>query len=322
MARFSFRHGLARRQEDGVGNPTYLQKNGNYIDLIVSPDPTVFLIAHFDEDYMLTENVSVSEAWGPFTAGITTWLYWDIDFQSGEISRDYTLLPPVDNPSPPPTPATDQHWFDMVNSVMKVWNGASWVEKLRVFAAEYSNAAVLVHQPIGSQVGLNNVVTYAGAPLFDNEDKPLQKFRRDRRGKFITTETPLNAQFSRNANFRTEAAIIQAKAIENIPSHYCVAYSGYNEIKLAKNTAFEEPCIGIAAEDMVIDETRTFITRGYVQNDISWDWSAFDVGTPLFVGPTGELVTDPPQNWSLQLVATVVDEHTIFVNIQHQITYA
>lgn len=318
MARFNFRQGMARRQEDGLGNPAFLQKTngGAYIDLIVAPDPTVFLIAHFDENYMFTENVTVPRAWGPFSSGINYWLYWDVDFITGEISRNFTLLQPVDQPFAPASPQADQHWFDTVNNVMKVWNGATWVEYLRLFAAEYNNGATIVPQPLGSQIGVTNTVAYAGEVLFDPDNKPLQQFRRDRRGKFIHSETPLVAQFSRNANFRVEAAIIQAKAEENIDIHHCVGYSGPNIIKLARNTVPDIPAIGIAAEPMVTNETRSFITKGYVQNDVDWDWSAYPAGTPLFCGSTGQLVTTPPVDFSLQQIATIVDPVTIFVNVR------
>lgn len=321
MSMFDFRHGIARRQEDGAGNPTYLIPNGQYIDLIVSPDPVVFLIAQDDEDYFFTERVSVSQAWGPFTAGITSWLYWDVDFITGEITRGFTNVNPIDSPSEPNSPAVDQHWFDMSHNVMKVWSGSSWIERLRVFACEYLNGAVIIHQPLGSQIGVNGVNIYAGAPIFDEDGKPVQKFRRDRRGKFITTETPLHAQFSRNANFRVEAAIVQAKAIENIPIHYAVAYYGYNEIGLARNTDSDRPAIGISAEPFITNQTRSFITKGYVQDNINWDWSAYSAGTPLFVGVTGELTPDPPQQWTLQQIAIVVDAITVFVDTQHQIIY-
>lgn len=323
MARFNFRHGIARRQEDGVGNPTYLQPSsgGSYIDLVVSPDPTVFIIAHFDTDYLVTENTSVSQAWGPFTSGTNYWLYWDVDFITGQLTRGFTLLPPIDNPSPPASPSPDQHWFDMVNNVMKVWSGSSWVEKIRIFAAEYNNGAVLIHQPIGSQVGLNNVTTFAGPILFDPDGQPLQEFQRNRRGKFITTETPLHSQFARVANFRVEAAIIQGEAQENIPIHHAVAYFDYSQLVLARNTNPARPAIGISAEEMSTGEVRSYITKGFVTNEVDWDWSAYPAGTPLFVGATGDLVTVPPTATSIQQIATVVNPTTIFVDVKQLITF-
>lgn len=321
MAKFDFRHGIARYQEDGVGNPNFLQKSGNFISLLVQPDPTVFLIAHYDENYIYTENVTVNEAWGPYTGTATRWMYWDVDFITGVLSRGQTLLEPLDQAFPPPNPLLDQHWFDMTQAVQKRWNGSAWVDVLRLFAGKLVNGSVLIQYPLGSQVGMNGIPTYAGFPLVDPEGMPVQKFRRDRKGQFITSETPLAAQFSRNANFRVEAAITQAEAHENIPVHHCVAYNGYNTLLLARNNVPDLPAIGIAAEDMNTGEVRSFITKGFVTNDVDWDWSAYDAGTSLFVGPTGQLTVFPSQSGGQQNMGFIVDQNTVFINPQQIIEF-
>jgi hypothetical protein len=315
MAQFNFRHGIARRQEDVGGNPTFLQNNGNYVDLIVQPDPTVLLVAHGVTNYIYVENVTVVHAWGPFGTD-TYWLYWDVDFVTGEITRGYTSLSPTYQSTPPLMPQTDQHWFDVTSMVQKVWNGTQWIEKLRVFAAQLTSGITIIPQLLGSQVGANGVVAFAGFPLMDPDGNPVQKFRRDRRGEFITTETPLSAQFARNANFRIEAAIVQGHAQESIPIYYCVAYNNYNQLVLARNTVPQFPAMGVASEDMSTGETRSFITKGFVTNELDWDFSAYPAGQPLFVGPTGELTPDVTQLTSIQRMGYVVDRNTAFISPQ------
>lgn len=324
MARFNFRQGIARRQEDNFGNPAFLQPSngGSYIDLLVTPDPTVFLVAHFDVDYMFTENASVVKAWGPFTAGTNYWLYWDVDFVTGALTRGYTIIEPVYQDNPPPGPHTvDRHWFDTAQNVMKVWSGASWVEKIRCFAAKYQNGATLVHLPIGTQAGLSDLVVFAGTVLYDPDGAPLQKFTRNRRGQFITTETALHSQFSRIANFRVESAIVQGEAQEHIPIHHAIAYYDYDKLVLARSTNPARPAIGLAMEDMNTGEVRSYITRGFVTNEVDWDWSAYPAGTPLFVGTTGELTPTAPINFSMQQVAIVVNPTTVFVNIRELVSF-
>lgn len=319
MARFLFRQGIVRHQTDTVGNPTHLQENGQYIDLVVSPDPTIFVIAHLTEDYTIVENRSISQAWGPFSGTVTQHLYWDVDLLTGELTRSYTSVAPITGGIEPTVPAVDQHWFDTAQTVMRVWTGSRWIVKLRVFVAEYTNSSVLVPEPVGSQAGLVSIVN-AGQILFDDEGKPVQKWTRMRDGVFLTSETPMSSQFSRLANFRVEAAIIQAKAMESIPIHHAVAYTGPNEISLARNTDPTFPAIGVSSEGMVAEEVRSFITKGYIQNFTDWNWTE-DPGTPIFVGENGELVTAPPQLWSIQRIGVIVDPVTIFVNTQDIVVY-
>jgi hypothetical protein len=314
MAKFLFRHGVVRHQTDTIGNPTHLIQSGQYVNLIVSPDPTVFLIAHLTADYSVIENKTVTQAWGPFTGSGVDYLYWDVDLLTGELTRDTTTVLPIVAGIAPVSPLVDQHWFDTSRTVMNVWTGSRWIIKLRVFAAILTNSSILTPEPIGSQVGLPIAIN-AGQILFDDEGKPVQKWTRNRDGMFLTSETPMSSQFSRLANFRVEAAIIQAKAEETIPINYVVAYTGPNEVSLARNTAPEFPAIGISSEGMVAEEVRSFITKGYVQNFNDWNWLE-PPGTPIFVGVSGELTTSPPQSGSIQRIAVVVDPVTIFVNTQ------
>jgi hypothetical protein len=319
MAKFNFRHGIARMQEDGNGNPNFLRKNSNYVDMVVSPDPTVFLIAHKDANYMFTENATVLQAWGPFAeAGSAPdyWLYWDVSFVTGELTRGFTTREPITTSVEPKNPDLDQHWFDTHNMVTKRWDGGCWLEVIRVFAAKYQSGAILISKTKGSQVGITGSESFAGTPLFDPDGKPLQVWQRNRMGQFITTETPLHAQFSRNANFRVEAAINPGMAIESIPIHHAVAYAGQgkDEIMLARNTLPKKQSIGIAAEDMIVGETRTFITKGYVSND-DWNWTE-PPGTRLFVGSTGALQTTPPVIDSIQEMGQIAGPQTIYVNPQ------
>jgi len=184
----NFRQGLVRRQTDISSTPTFLQKHsttGDYIDINVSPDPTIFTIAHGNANYLVEESKSVSKAWGPLVPSDTQWLYWDIDWATGALTRGFTTFSPVQGAEPPASPAIDQHWFDLTDRVMKVWNGAKWLMKLRVFAAQYNSSAILVHYTLGSQVGLDNTPCNAGHIIFGNNNKPL----RQADGTFVTTES-------------------------------------------------------------------------------------------------------------------------------------
>jgi len=323
MAKLNFRHGIVRRQEDGFGSPTFLQQSGggSFIDLIVSPDPTIFTIAHLDEDYLFTENTTIPGAWGPFTSGTDYYLFWDIDFITGILSRGFSLLEPIVSPTPPPSPFVDQHWFDTSTFVMKRFNGSMFVEVLRLFVAKYQNGTTIIHKPLGTQIGISGGSIFAGSPLFDPQGNPVQKFRRDRKGQFITTETPLASQLTTFSNFVFEGLITQAQAVEPIPANFAVAFFGTNEIGLARSTVPNRPAVGLAKEDMATGEIRPFITRGFVSDEVSFNFTE-PAGTPLFVGVTGDLTSTAPVADSQQQIAVVVDPTTIFVEIRQLVKYS
>lgn len=337
MTNLTFRQGLVRVQNSGPPNftPTFLQTSfgGTFIDLNAALEPTVFTFAHFDQNYLYSENRSVSRAWGPFTLSPTQsyWLYWNIDFVTGVLSRGFTRYQPVFGPQPPANPAVDQHWFDTAgppvgpNSTVigKVWSGSAWVPVLRVFAAKYENSSTIVPYPLGSQVNINGVNIVAGVPLFDDANYPVQRFSRNRTGVFINTAMQLASQWNRIANFNLETTIRQAEAVEDIAKTYAVAYVGPNRIGLARNTAPQFPAVGIASENMYTGEVRSFTVAGFVENN-AWNWDIDNTqpaSTPLFVGTTGELVTAPPQTGSIQQIATIVDRQVIYVSVEPIIQY-
>jgi hypothetical protein len=152
--KITFRQGIIRYQSDSTNLPTYLVKsslNGSFIDLQVIPDPCVLTFAHGNANYTIEEVKSVQHAWGPFQpTGQTQYLYWDIDLFSGRLTRNFTLLKPLTGPIAPNTPQNDQHWFDTSTTTMRIWNGMSWVAKIRLFAGTYSHDAIIIPQALGS----------------------------------------------------------------------------------------------------------------------------------------------------------------------------
>lgn len=315
--KLTFRQGIARQQTDTSGTPLFLQKTGsNTITLYVSPTPTLLTFAHgIQTDYLFEERKTVTDAWkGPFEVNVDYWLFWDLDLLSGFRTFGHTTVEPITSAAKPlGQVAADQHWFDLVSQKMMVYSNGRWIEKIRVFAGKLDEGAILIPNKIGSQVGLI-VASVSGFLIFDDEDNAVKKFDRFGKGKFLTTESPLSTQVSKLANFKLEASAIDGQAVEFIPSYYVVAFRGERQLGLASNTTPYFPAIGLSIEEMGIGEVRTFISRGYVTNE-QWDWQV-PAGSKLFSGTTGELVTDVPQTYSLQQVATVISSRTVFIDIK------
>jgi hypothetical protein len=327
--KLTFRNGIVRHQTDIVNSPTFLQLTGSGdVNLIVSPDPTIITFAQGTANYTFVENVTVNQAWGPFSGGDpTAWLFWDIDLRTGLRTFDFTNLEPIVSNDEPVAPGIDQHWFNKVQNAMFVFNGARFVQKIRVFSARLESGSVLFPFPIGSQVGIQNGSFRSGFILFDEDSKPVKKFQSFGLGEFIHTESELSSQFTKVANFKLEGLISEAEAVENIPKNFAVAYVGEGtppetsgKIGLARNTEPCFPAVGIATEDMVPTEVRQFITQGFVKDDM-FNFTGKEPGQPIFVGPTGELIFDVPQQDSVQRIGIVVDPQTILVDVKQILIY-
>jgi len=311
--RLTFRQGIARYQTDVYATPSFLQKNGEFIDLIVSPDPTVIVFAHKAATYVIEENKTVLKAWGPFTGNATRYLYWDINLLDGSLTRGYTVFAPIYSTNEPTNPGNDQHWYDKTNHQMKVWSNGRWNDKLRVFAAVYSSQAVLQPQPLGSQAGENG--TFEGGNLVrDSYNKPL----RQSDGTFVTSATNLSVVNAAANTVTLEAEVVTAMAKENIPKFSFVQVDQNKLVRLARSDDWRTRIVGITPEDMYISEVGKLVTTGLVRNE-QWNWAVEDAGRPVFSGVTGEVTLLPPSHGVLQIAGYVYDRSSIFVNI-HPVT--
>lgn len=325
--KIGFRQGIIRRQTN-LSAPDFLRKtslSGNSIDLIVSPEPTVITMAHYGANYLFEEARTVVGAWGggglgslngPLVAvGQTQYLFWDIDLATGQLARGWTLIPPIITPVEPTNPLPDTHWFDTTLTRMRVFRkpGAApgvWQDKIRLFAAIYDSNAIIVHYPIGSQVGITNGEWSCGNLILGTNNKPLKQSD----GTFVTTETNLIIYQTSGQNVKFDMALVFAQASEEIPKFYCVSFQPDRRIGLASSNSHYNFVSGIVVEDLNQEEVGQVITNGVVRNE-QWNWTPAQINKPLFVGPTGELLLTPPIAGTVQQVGFVYDQDSIYFNL-------
>lgn len=311
--RLNFRQGIVRAP---VG---FLTSNADKVNLSLPPnEQLLFTIADGNNNYLITERLSVTNAWtGPFAAGPTDyWLYWDINVQTGVKTYGHTILSPVEGAVAPVTPANDQHWFDTVNNVMKVWNATAgrWVRKLRVFAAELQGGAVFtsisINAPLytGTQVGsLSSVSVNAGALVFDGvTGLPIKKSD----GTFFTTETVALTGIAGSTEVKMGSLVIEAEAAGNIPAYSIVSFTAFNKINTATNYLVDNFAYGIVTSSVTTGEVANVIMEGLIQNE-SWDWTAAGVNASLYIDSLGALTTVVPP--TPIVVASVIDKTSILL---------
>jgi hypothetical protein len=309
----TFTQGIVRYQKDLGGNQaTFIQvnpDNDGFIDLVVSPDPTIIVFAHKDKNYLVEETQSVERAWGPFPAhGQSQYLYWDLNYANGSLGRGYTILQPIAGPIAPANPITDQHWFDTVNKTMFVWLNNKWQEKIRVFAGTYDTNAVLGKRPIGSHVGLNNISVSAGNVMLGSGGRPL----RDTDGSFLTTETEMVVARTSSENVKFDAISHYCQATESIPKFYLVSFDGHKKVALASYLRADRQVNGVVREHLYSGEVGHVISSGKIKNEL-WNWPDTDIGKPLFCGPSGQITRNVPPTGVCQQIGTVLDIDEIFL---------
>ena len=324
--KLSFRQGIVKTenaQSPAILTPTSL--GAQTVNLNVSNQPVIVTFAHHDANYIIQENNTIVGAWGgggnpnngPMIAGSTYYMYWELDLSTAALKRGWTTIPWVYGAEAPADPQVGQHWFDTVNTKMRVWkqtgsNNGYWQDVIRVFAGIYNGSTVTVY-PLGSQVGISGEFE-GGNILLGTNNAPL----RQADGSFATTATPLIIQQTSGQNVKFEAALVFGQAIEEIPSHHMVSFASDGRIKLARSGAVDECAIGIVLSGLPEGEVGQVVTSGIVRNS-NWDFTDEQVGKPLYLGPTGELWLIAPPGGLVQRIGEVYSRTAVNLNIQQPI---
>lgn len=306
----NFRQGIARYQTDALSTPIFLQKNGDFIDLIVAPDPTIIIFAHRSANYVVEEVRTVPRAWGPFAHNITTYIYWDINLVTGDLTHGATTKPPIYSASSPSNPDVDQHWFDTERTTMFVWSGTKWSERIRVFAGWVTAGAIVRSYPIGTQAGIMGEFE-GGNVVLDAYLKPL----RQSNGTFVTTVDGLTIVNNSARRVRFEDDVLSGMAAEPIPKFSLVRLAKGRRLELNRSTEWMSRIAGMVTEDLDWNEVGMITTDGLVRND-SWNFPADKINRPLFSGPNGELTLVPPTTGVLQVAGFVYDTDAVCLDIQ------
>lgn len=325
--RINFRQGIIRHHTT-LSGPAWLQKtslSGSSIDLLAGTEPVIFTTAHYDANYIFEENGVIVGAWGggapgsingPLTAvGQTQYLFWDIDLATGILSRGWTLIPPIVTSIEPTNPLPDTHWFDLMNTRMRVFRqpGASaghWQDKVRLFAAVYDSSAIIHPFPIGSQVGISNGNWGAGNLILGVNNKPLKQAD----GTFVTTESPLIVQQTSGQNVKFDMTLVYGMASEEIPKFSLITFMPDRKLALASTNIPTRFVTGIVVEDLHESEVGQVISNGVVRNE-QWNWLPSEIGKPIFLGTAGEIRLNPPNAGFVQQVGTVYDQDSIYFNL-------
>ena len=294
MARINFRQGIVRHQTDTLGNPIFLNLNGNVVDLVVAPDFTTIAFIQGTSDYLYTETQSVAGAWGPFGV-LDYWLYWNMNPATGIVTRGFTTIEPVQQSTPPISPTTGQMWFNITTNEWFEYNGVAFVSVLRVFACRLAGGTAIESMSIdspkftGTQVGLTTPAR-VGSLIFSTNGLPIFKEKKH----FFTTEDRFLTGVPTGASLRVNSIIITGQADRPLAAYSVVQYNDFATIGPANPYAQGLRLYGIIEEDATTNEVVNFITEGMVTNP-AWDWitAGASANTPVYVGNGGIIGLSP-----------------------------
>jgi len=265
------------------------------------------------KNYLYSEHQIILDAWvGPFTTGKNYWLYWDIDLASGVRTFGHTLCAPIAQSTPPPENQliADLHWFDTTVNKMKVYNGNSFVERLRVFAAKLINGATFQSLSIrapdftGTQVGLE-IPSLAGALVFDSVGQPI----RTGDGAFFTTEDSFVTGVPTGASLKINSTLVPAAANQPLTKFQVVQFVAFNKIGPAAPSLTNDVVLGMIDRDLAATEVTNIAIQGLIFNE-EWDFTSAGVNASIFVGVGGIVSLTPvfPTQFS---IGRVIDKQTI-----------
>ncbi len=291
--RVNFRQGIVSHQTDTFGTPTFLQVSGGYVSVMTANAPTIVTFIHGTKDYLYTERLTQLNAWGPFGA-TDQWLYWQINPATGEREFGSTDLEPLMGTTPP-VATIGQMWFNTSSQLWYEYNGAAWVEVIRVFACKLVGGVTPISMSInapdfrGTQVGLE-VASRSGALTFDGAGKPIRTGDR----KFFTTEDQFFTGISTGARLRVGNILIPGIAMQPLHKFQVVEFSDFNEITPATPFTQLTRVYGILEEDAPTGDVVDFVTEGQIYNE-AWDWmtAGAAVNDPVYIDDAGEIQLSP-----------------------------
>lgn len=322
--KISFRQGIIRYQRDPSGLATFLKASdgGSSLDFIAANDPLIVTFAYRKANYLHEESRTVARAWTGFKSNVDYWLFLDLDMITAQRTFGWTTVEPTYGNVAPTSPKINHHWFDVVDTTMKVWTGTGWAEKTRVFVAAYAQGAIIQPITYGSQVGVNTS-NDAGFIIYDADGFPVRQHHKRKSFEYLTTASVFNTVTAKAINISLDAICTAVRATEPIPAFSLVTYDSKSPetaaIKPANYNVRGEYAIGIVQEDFWTDETGIITQHGYIFNE---QWNFTEVpGTVMFLGVDGEITPVVPQTGFIQRIGEVVSRQTIRLDIQQTVRY-
>jgi hypothetical protein len=294
----------------------YLVRRATSVDLRI-PRFVRIVFTHGPVNYLSDVSSDVVNAWpGSYSDSGQYWFYWEIDTETGRLTRGVTQIEPLNGRALPGSPVVDQHFFDKTDNYMKVWDGFNWIKKIRTFAGSLVNG-VLLNFGTGSQADIYG--DFQAYPIrFFKVGKPIRRELDDGNFIFLVDTGNPKQDVGQIENFRLKRVDNSATSAENIAKSKAVVFNADGELIAANYTNIDKEVLGVTEVAVGTGDKRNIVTRGFIEDRNLFNFSEAPL-TPLFVGLNGNISTNIPSDSSIQKIGYVISQYVIFVDIEPQI---
>lgn len=309
-----FRHGIVKQSRDTHGEPNFLKLVGNTVSVQASQNnPLTILFSYLDMDYLSDIDTSVLSCEVELNQ---SFIYLDMDVLTGEIKIGSTKLPIFYTDNEPQDVITDQHWFDVNDAVMRVYDGAEWQDKFRVCIGEVIHGHLKQYR-IGGKVSTPGNGKYVAMDTFGypmRTQKPKDSI--GQLPRFLST--PAKDLTKTKTLVKYNDFLVGGKTVTPIHSFTLVHLQQNKRVITADSTNPYTRIIGMVLDASAANTLVDVKTFGFITNEL-WNWTDAEISRPLFCDANGNPTTSPPTTGVLQQIGFVCSTDTIFLDIKRPI---
>lgn len=295
-----FRNGLLKYQSVG-GNlafPTFLseQITGSTFNVTLNATTSslVGLISNKDNEYVVSINSTVNNAWSGLTAGTMYYLFVDLDKRGQTVYTASTVHPLYGLTDPVVGLQPGQTFFNTAVNQWKVWTGGFWEIVNRLYVGR-SNGTLTTHNTSGS-FSASNYEYVAGNLILDSNQKAIIKSDKT----FLTTADNLSVNDISLSSSKFDFLIDFVEAGSNLGAFMVCKRNPNGSVTVATPGSVGFSLLSITLESASIGSFVDVLNNGVV-TDLGWTWG--DIGNAVYVTEQGTLVDYNP----FTVAETVVD---------------
>lgn len=311
-----FRHGVVKQRKDTVGNPASIMVDAGCFRLTASKTNVfTFTVSYEQFDYLF--DIDHDKLFWKIEPG-RWFLFLQVDFLTSEITTGKSRFPVFYTDNEPQNVEDGQHWYDVNESVMRVYEDGVWKDTLRLFVG-HAEGDKLTQMRVGSQFTTETPIRPI-YPVYDTFGYPMRvRSPKDRVGQMPAFQGSITKDLSRSRTLVRLGDFLVGSTASTYLHPFCLVHLlPGSKVKFSDSTDPFNRVIGMVVDGAETGSLVDIKTFGFVKNS-NWDWSNAEISRPLFSDGAGNVTTIPQETGVHQQVGFVLSRDTIFLDIKRPI---